>query len=130
MAKKKDNKVYVVKVEDYRNDPAFDVNYENGTFIKGTFTSRESAEKAAIAEAEEVIPTIYCEHAYGLESGESAWGDWDDLPKTEAEKTEDNAYSQEGVMNLVRKAGGEIRIETQYDDIYFEITIVEQKSKK
>ncbi|GEM_PF-5464218 len=130
MAKKNDNKVYVVKVEDYRNDPAFDVNYENGTFIKGTFTSRESAEKAAIAEAEEVIPTIYCEHAYGLESGESAWGDWDDLPKTEAEKTEDNAYSQEGVMNLVRRAGGEIRIETQYDDIYFEITIVEQKSKK
>jgi len=130
MAKKKDNNVYVVKLEDYRNDPAFDVNYENGTFIKGTFTSRESAEKAAIAEAEEVIPTIYCEHAYGLESGESAWGDWDDLPKTEAEKTEDNAYSQEGVMNLVRKAGGEIRIETQYDDIYFEITIVEQKSKK
>ena len=125
MGKAKDNTVYVVKVEDYRNDPAFDVNYENGTFLKGTFTSREDAEKVAIAEAEEAIPTMYCEHAYGLGSGETSWGDWDDLPKTEADD-----YSQEGIMNLVRKAGGEIRIETQYDDIYFKITIVEQEVNK
>lgn len=130
MTKAKDNTVYVVKVEDYRNDPAFDVNEENGTFIKGTFTSRKSAEKAAIAEAEEAIPTMYCEHAYGLESGETAWGDWDDLPMTEADKTEDDSYSQEGIMNLVRKAGGEIRIETQSDGIYFEITIVKKKVNK
>lgn len=127
MGKAKDKTVYVLKVEDYRNDPEFDVSGENGTFIKGTFTSRESAEKVAIAEAEEAIPTMYCEHAYGLESGETAWGDWDDLPMTEADKTEDDSYSQEGIMNLVRKAGGEIRIETQYDDIYFEISIVEQQ---
>lgn len=130
MGKTKDKTVYVVKVEDYRNDPAFDVNYENGTFLKGTFTSRESAEKVAIAEAEAAIPTMYCEHAYGLESGETAWGDWDDLPITEADKTEDDTYSQEGIMNLVRKAGGEIRIETQDDCIYFKISIVEQTVNK
>ena len=125
----KSNKVYVVQVQKYLVEPAFDIGYENDTYILGTYKTLERAQKAACDEVIKVLPSIYCEHAYGLNAGETAWGDWDELPETEAEKTEDYGYSQEGVIDLIRKAGGEVRIETEYDDIYFETTISTQRVK-
>ena len=45
------------------------------------------------------------------------------------ERTEDDYYSKEGVIELIRKAGGQVRIETPYEDEYFETTISQQKVK-
>jgi hypothetical protein len=123
MAQKKATKnkdyVYVVTVDT-----------DGKSHLLGTFQEKERAERVAFIAAREILPDIYCEHAYLSSSdSEECWGDWDDLPETEAERTEDDDYSKEGVLELIRKAGGQVRIETPHEDEYFETTISQQKVK-
>lgn len=110
---------------------AVTVDTDGKSHLLGTFQEKERAERVAFIAAREILPDIYCEHAYlsGSDS-EECWGDWDSLPETEAGKAEqDMAYSKEGVIELIRKAGGQVRIETPHEDEYFETTISQQKVK-
>lgn len=107
------------------------VDTDGKSHLLGTFQDKERAERVAFIAAREILPDIYCEHAYlsGSDS-EECWGDWNALPETEAEKKEqDMTYSKEGVIELIRKAGGQVRIETPREDEYFETTISQQKVK-
>ena len=125
MTKKKASKnagyVYVVTVDT-----------DGETDIIGTFQEKEQAERAAFNAAREMLPNIYCERAdLSSSDRDECWGDWNDLPETETEKVEqDMLYSKEGVIELIRKAGGQVRIETPYEDEYFETAISRQKVKK
>lgn len=124
MAKKNatNNKGYVYVVT---------VDTDGDSHILGTFQEKERAERVAFIAAREILPEIYCEHAYLSSSDkEECWGNWNDLPETEAKKKEqDMTYSKEGVIELIRKAGGQVRIETPYEDEYFETTISRLKVK-
>lgn len=124
MAQKKSTKnagyVYVVTVDT-----------DGDAYTLGIFQEKERAERVAFIAAKEILQDIYCEHAYfpGSDS-EECWGDWNGLPETEAERKEqDRSYSKEGVIELIRKAGGQVRIETPREDEYFETTISQQKVK-
>ena len=118
-------KVFVVLVEDHSNEGETGEN-----FVLGTYATRKDAEKAAIGEMEEIIQWMYCEHAYfGVNGSEESWGDWDELPDTEKEREEAEAnYSKEGIIDLIRQAGGQVRIEANRDN-YYEITITEEEVK-
>ena len=119
----KSNKVYVITVEDYSDE-----GFNGETYVLGTYKSLAKAKERACAEVEQVLDEIYCEHAYfeGIDE-EFSWGNWDELPETNEEKDEDEAnYSQEEILDLVEKAGGQVRIEVNYDN-YYEITITEQE---
>ena len=119
-------KIYVVLVEDHSNE-----GEQGENFVLGAYSNRAAAEKAAIAEMEEIVQWMYCEHAdLSSSDSEECWGNWDDLPETEAEKKEqDMTYSKEGVIELIRKAGGQGRIESDCGP-YYEITITEEELKE
>lgn len=119
-------KIYVVLVEDHSNE-----GEDGENFVLGAYSNRAAAEKAAIAEMEEIVQWMYCEHAYfkGSDSEES-WGNWDELADTEKEREEaEETYSREGISELIRKAGGQVRIESDCG-LYYEITITEEELKE
>ena len=114
------NKVYVVTVHENEQGA---VGCDDA-FVLGVYASRELAVEAAVGEARSKFPHIYCEE--GDIGDELNWGEWDDLPDTEAERTEDDAFSKEGVLNAIREAGGTFRV-TDAEGYFYELTVTEEK---
>lgn len=101
MAKKKTPKtyVYIVHTDDRKGIT------DDEAFIDGVYKSKASATAALMDEVESNIGEIYCEFAYIESNKEYNWGDWDDLPETAKDKTEDDEYSKEEILALIRKHG-------------------------
>ena len=101
MAKKKTPKtyVYIVHTDDRKGIT------DDEAFIDGVYKSKASATDALMDEVESNIGEIYCEFAYIEPDKETSWGDWDDLPETAKDKTEDDEYSKEEILALIRKHG-------------------------
>ena len=115
------NSVYVITV--HANDQgAFG---GDDAFLLGVYGSEELAVEAAVAEARNKFSHVYCgECEIGDE--EFNWGEWQDLPDTEAERTEDDDYSKEGILNAIRAAGGSFRISVPNGSFY-ELTVTEEE---
>ena len=101
MAKKKTPKTYVynVLVDDRKGIT------DDESFIVGAYKSKSSATDALMDEVESNIGEIYCEFASIEPNKEANWGDWDSLPETVKDKTEDDEYSKEEILALIRKHG-------------------------
>lgn len=132
MARKNQTKdtgyLYLVQIDNHIVDPSFDLADENGTYVLGPYKLKDTAIKKALEAFREVLPKIYCEHGITAD-GEHSWGDWDDLPDTEAERDpEDYEYSKESVIELIRKNECQVRIEDS-DSNYFDVTISRRKAK-
>jgi hypothetical protein len=115
------NNVYVITV--HANDQgAFG---GDDAFLLGVYASEELAVEAAVAEARNKFRHVYCEECE-IGDEELNWGEWEDLPDTEAERTEDNDYSKEGVINAIRAAGGTFRVSVPNGSFY-ELTVSEEE---
>ena len=113
------NKVYVITV--HENEPgAFGCD---DAFVLGVYASKDLAVEAAVGEASSKFYNIYCEE--GDIGDELNWGEWEDLPDTEAERTEDDAFSKEGVLNAIREAGGNFRV-TDAEGNFYALTVTEE----
>ena len=119
---------YLVEVENYIVTPEFDIEGANGTTVLGPYNDNTTAISHALEAFKEALPKIYCEHGYGSD-GETSWGNWGELPDTEAERDPDeHAYSKESVIELIRKNDCQVRIEDS-DGTYFDVTISRRKAK-
>jgi hypothetical protein len=81
--------------------------------------------EAAVGEARRKFNQIYCEEGE-IGDEELNWGEWEDLPDTEAERTEDDDYSKEGIIDAIRAAGGSFRV-SDADGNFYELTVSEEK---
>ena len=122
--KKTSKTVYVVTTHEQMDDCSYEGSSSN---VVGVYTSREAAEKVAYGEATEYLEQLYCERAYfGGDDEEYQWGEWDDLPDTEAERTEDDDFSKEGIFNAIRAVGGNFRV-TDADGNFYELAVSEEE---
>lgn len=115
------NKVYVITV--HENEQG--VFGCDDAFVLGVYASRELAVEAAVGEASSKLCNIYCEEG-DIGGEELNWGEWEDLPETEAERTEDDDFSKEGVLNAIREAGGTFRV-TDEERYFYELTVSEEE---
>jgi hypothetical protein len=115
------NNVYVITVHE-NEQGAFG---GDDAFLLGVYASEELAVEAAVAEARSKFSHVYCEECE-IGDEELNWGEWEDLPNTEAERTEDDDYSKEGVLNAIRAAGGTFRVSVPNGSFY-ELTVSEEE---
>ena len=115
------NNVYVITV--HENDEGAVDSCE--AFVLGVYDSKELAVETSVGEARSKLNHIYCEKG-DIGDEELNWGEWEDLPDTEAERTEDDEFSKEGIINAIRAAGGTFRV-TASDGIFYEITVSEEE---
>lgn len=113
------NNVYAITVHEYEHGATDDA------FVLGVYGSKERAVEDAVGEARSKFNHIYCEKG-DIGGEELNWGDWEDLPDTEAERTEADDYSKEGVINAIRAAGGSFRV-TDADGNYYELKVSEEE---
>ena len=114
------NKVYVLTAHE-NEQGAFGCD---DAFVLGVYASKELAVEAAVGEASSKFNHIYCEE--GDFGDELNWGEWDDLPDTEAERTEDDDFSKEGIFNAIRAVGGNFRV-TDADGNFYELAVSEEE---
>ena len=115
------NNVYVITV--HENEPgAFGCDE---SFVLGVYASEGLAVEAAVGEARSKFNHIYCEEG-DIGNEELNWGEWEDLPDTEAERTEDDDYSKEGIIDAIRAAGGSFRV-SDADGDFYELTVSKEE---
>lgn len=115
------NNVYVITVHEYEQGA---VGCDDA-FVLGVYASKELAVEAAVGEARSKLNHIYCEEG-DIGGEELNWGEWGDLPDTEAERTEDDDFSKEGIINAIRAAGGTFRV-TDADSNFYALTVSEEE---
>lgn len=115
------NNVYVITVHE-NEQGAFGCD---DAFVLGVYGSEELAVEAAVGEARSKFNHIYCEEG-DIGGEELNWGEWEDLPDTEAERTEDDDYSKEGIFDAIRAADGTFRV-TDGDGNFYELTVSEEE---
>jgi hypothetical protein len=115
------NSVYVITVHENEHG-ASDCD---DAFLLGVYASEELAVEAAVAEARSKFSHVYCDECE-IGDEEFNWGNWQDLPDTEAERTEDDDYSKEGVINAIRAAGGSFLISVPNGSFYA-LTVSEEE---
>ncbi|MBR2305784.1 MAG: hypothetical protein IKA48_00985 [Fibrobacter sp.] len=115
------NNVYVITIHEY----AQGATGCDDAFVLGVYGSKERAVEDAVGEARSKFNHIYCEEG-DIGGEELNWGDWENLPDTEAERTEDDDYSKEGVINAIRAAGGSFRV-TDAEANFYELKVSEEE---
>jgi hypothetical protein len=115
------NNVYVITVHENENG-AYGCDE---SFVLGVYAREELAVEAAVGEARSKFNHIYCEEG-DIGNDELNWGEWEDLPDTEAERTEDDDYSKEGILDAIRAAGGSFRV-SDADGNFYELTVSEEE---
>lgn len=113
--------VYVVTVHESEQG-AFGCD---DSFVLGVYASEELAVEAAIGEARSKFCHIYCEEG-DIGNEELNWGEWEDLPDTEDQRTEADDYSKEGIIEAIRAAGGSFCV-TDADGNFYKLTVSEEE---
>lgn len=114
-------KVYVITIHESEHG-AFGCD---DAFVLGVYDSKELAVEAAVGEARSKFNHIYCEEG-DIGDEELNWGKWVDLPDTEEQRTEDDAYSKEGIINAIRAAGGTFKV-TDENGNFYELKVTEEE---